>query len=39
MNPVTKEVAKKQTNVVPSFIAPSFAISLNIKFMATFIRT
>jgi hypothetical protein len=39
INLVTKEVKKQQTNPVPSFIVVSSTILLNIKFMATFIRT
>jgi hypothetical protein len=38
INPVTKEVVEKRTNMVPSFTDASFAIPLNIKFMTTLIR-
>jgi hypothetical protein len=37
INPITKEVAKKQTNPVPSFTVVSSIIPLNIKFMIAFI--
>ncbi len=39
INPIKKEVVEKQTNLIPLFTILSFAILLNIKFMATFIRT
>jgi hypothetical protein len=39
INLITKEVAKKQTNPIPSFIGASFAIPLNIKSTFIFIRT
>jgi hypothetical protein len=39
INLITKEVTEKQTNLVPSFTIVSSVISLNIKFMTTFIRT
>jgi hypothetical protein len=38
INPVTKEVMEKRTNMVPSYTVISFEIPLNIKFMTTFIR-
>jgi len=39
MDLVTKEVAEKPTNLVPSFIVASFAIPLNIKSTTILIRT
>ncbi len=39
INLVTKEVVKKQTNLVPSSIIASFAILLNIKSTIILIRT
>jgi hypothetical protein len=38
INPITKEVTKKHIIPVPSFNVASSTISLNIKFMTTFIR-
>jgi len=39
INLVTKEVAEKRTNPIPSFTVASFAIPLNIKSMIVFIMT
>ncbi len=39
INPITKEVVKKQTNPIPSSIGASFVIPSNIESTSIFIRT
>jgi hypothetical protein len=38
INPITKEVTKKRTNLVPSFTTTSFVMLLKLKLMTAFIK-